>query len=83
MRLANASPGDQQAQEWLARLGETPNSGFDHIRGQLRLALTHLSNAHKDCDLAGILDAVELARARDCIAIALRHCVQPVRDSVG
>jgi hypothetical protein len=72
MRLANALPDDQQAQEWLARIGKAPNSGSDYIREQLRLALTHLSNARKDCDLAGIIDALELARAQDCITNALR-----------
>ena len=44
----------------------------DSVGEQLRLALKHLSNAQKDVDLAGILDALELAYAKDCIAAALR-----------
>ncbi len=83
MRLANASPDDQQAQEWMARIGKTPKSGLDgsgleHVREQLRLALRHLSNAGKDCDLAGIIDALQLEFARDCVATALREC-----DAIG
>jgi hypothetical protein len=78
MRLADASPDDQQAQEWIARIGKTPNSGLDNVREQLRLALTHLSNAQKDCDLAGIIDALELGFARDCVTVALRDC-----DKIG
>jgi len=74
MRLANASPDDQQAQEWIARMEKKPKSGVDNVREQLRLALTHLSNAQKDCDLAGIIDALELGFARDCVAVALRDC---------
>ena len=53
---------------------ETRKSGVDNVREQLRLALTHLSNAQKDCDLAGIIDALELGFARDCVATALRDC---------
>ena len=45
----------------------------DSISKQLLLALRHLSNAQKDADLAGILDALELAYAKDCIAVALRE----------
>ncbi len=44
------------------------------IRGQLKLALRHLSNARKDSDLAGIIDTLELAYIEDCIAVALREC---------
>lgn len=47
---------------------------LDNIRNELRWALTHLSNAQKDCDLAGIIDALELAYARDRIIVALRDC---------
>jgi hypothetical protein len=78
MRLANASPDDRQAQEWIARIEKTPKSGLDNVREQLRLALTHLSNAQKDCDLAGIIDALELGYAQDCVATALRDC-----DAIG
>jgi hypothetical protein len=83
MRLANASPDDQQAQEWIARVAKTPKSGLDgsgleRVREQLRLALRHLSNAGKDCDLAGIIDALQLEFARDCVVTALRGC-----DAIG
>ena len=44
----------------------------DSVGEQLRLALKHLSNAQKDVDLAGLLDALELAYAKDCIVAALR-----------
>ena len=62
-------------------IGNTPRKGPDSVRQekgpdgiskQLRSALKHLSNAQKDVDLAGILDALELAYAKDCIAAALR-----------
>ena len=74
MKLADAPPNDRQADEWLALIAATPKMDAEHVREQLRLALTHLSNAQKDCDLAGIIDALEIARARDCIAVALRDC---------
>jgi hypothetical protein len=52
--------------------GVRQESGPDGISKQLRLALKHLSNAQKDVDLAGLLDALELAYAKDCIVAALR-----------
>jgi hypothetical protein len=55
--------------------------GPDGISKQLRLALKHLSNAQRDGDLAGILDAMELAYAKDCIATALRDYEAKARES--
>jgi len=81
MKLASAPLGDKQAQEWLAMIGNTQKKGPDSVAKrkdedsvgeQLRLALKHLSNAQKDVDLAGLLDALELAYAKDCILAALR-----------
>jgi hypothetical protein len=81
MKLASAPLGDKQAEEWMAMIGITQKKGPDSVANkkdpdnvaeQLRLALKHLSNAQKDVDLAGILDALELAYAKDCIAAALR-----------
>jgi hypothetical protein len=57
--------------------------GPDGITKQLRLALKHLSNAQRDGDLAGILDALELAYARDCIAGALRDYEAKARESAA
>ncbi len=91
-KLVNALPYDQQAQEWLAMIGNTqkkdPDSvrkemATDHISQQLRSALRHLSNAQKDADLAGMLDALELAYAKDCIASALRDYEANERESVA
>jgi hypothetical protein len=47
---------------------------IDKIRTHLQLGLRHLLNAQKDGDRAGILDALEVAYARDCIAVALDEC---------
>jgi hypothetical protein len=47
---------------------------MDKIRTHLRLGLRHLLNAQKDRDRAGILDVLEVAYARDCIAVALDEC---------
>jgi hypothetical protein len=55
----------------------------DGISKQLRLALKHLSNAQKDGDLAGLLDALELAYAKDCIASALRDYEAKARESAA
>lgn len=44
------------------------------IRGHLMLALQHLSNARKDSDLAGVIDALEVAYAEECIVVVLRGC---------
>lgn len=55
--------------------------GPDGISKQLRLALKHLSNAQKDGDLSGLLDALELAYAKDCIASALRDYEAKARES--
>lgn len=55
-------------------VGNIQKKGLDNLRKQLQSALTHLSNAQNDCDLAGIVDASELAYARDCIVVALRAC---------
>ncbi len=57
--------------------------GPDVVGEQLRLALKHLSNAQKDVDLAGILDALELAYAKDCIAAALRDYEKNRRESAA
>jgi hypothetical protein len=54
--------------------GKRQKKGLDDIQEHLRLALAHLSNAQKDRDLASIIDAMELAYARDCIIAALRDC---------
>jgi|SRR5882672_1492163 len=81
MKLASAPLGDKQAEEWMAMIRTAQKKGPDSVAKkkdpdsvgeQLRLALKHLSNAQKDVDLAGILDALELAYAKDCIAAALR-----------
>jgi hypothetical protein len=55
----------------------------DSVSQQLRLALRHLSNAQKDADLAGVLDALELAYAKDCIAVALREYEATERESAS
>jgi hypothetical protein len=47
---------------------------MDKIRTHLQLGLRHLLNAQKDRDRAGILDVLEVAYARDCIAVALDEC---------
>jgi hypothetical protein len=47
---------------------------IDKIRTHLQLGLRHLLNAQKDGDRAGILDALEVAYARDCLAVALDEC---------
>ena len=47
---------------------------IDKIRTHLQLGLMHLLNAQKDGDRAGILDALEVAYARDCLAVALDEC---------
>ena len=47
---------------------------MDKIRTHLRLGLRHLLNAQRDRDRAGILDVLEVAYARDCIAVALDEC---------
>ena len=44
------------------------------VRKRFAAALRHLSNAQEEPDLAGILDALELGYAKDCIAVALREC---------
>jgi hypothetical protein len=89
MKLAGAPPDDQQAQEWIAMIANTQRKGPDSVRNekgpdgisiQLRLALKHLSNAQRDGDLAGILDALELAYAKECIATALRDYEASVRE---
>jgi len=56
--------------------GNVAQGGCDlhKIRGQLELALKHLSKARKDSDLVGIIDALELAYAEDCIVVALSDC---------
>jgi hypothetical protein len=59
------------------------DKGPDGISKQLRSALKHLSNAQKDGDLAAILDALELAYAKDCIAGALRDYEAKARDSAA
>ena len=59
------------------------NKGPDTVGEQLRLALKHLSNAQKDVDLAGILDALELAYAKDCIEAALRDYEENGRESAA
>ena len=55
----------------------------DGISKQLRSALKHLSNAQKDSDLSGLLDALELAYAKDCIASALRDYEAKARESAA
>jgi hypothetical protein len=55
----------------------------DGISKQLRSALKHLSNAQKDCYLSGLLDALELAYAKDCIASALRDYEAKARESAA
>jgi hypothetical protein len=47
---------------------------IDKIRIHLRLGLRHLLNAQKDRDRVGILDVLEVAYARDCLAVALDEC---------
>ena len=47
---------------------------IDKIRTHLQLGLRHLLNAQKDRDQAGILDVLEVAYARDCLAVALDEC---------
>jgi hypothetical protein len=47
---------------------------IDKIRIHLRLGLRHLLDAQKDRDRAGILDVLEVAYARDCLAVALDEC---------
>jgi hypothetical protein len=47
---------------------------MDKIRTHLQLGLRHLLNAQKDRDRAGILDVLEVAYARDCLAVALDEC---------
>ena len=47
---------------------------IDKIRTHLQLGLRHLLNAQKDRDRAGILDVLEVAYARDCLAVALDEC---------
>jgi len=92
MKLAAAPSDDKQAQEWMAMIRKTQKKGPDSIDKkqspdgvgeQLRLALKHLSNAQKDVDLAGILDAMELAYAKDCIAAALRGYEENRRESAA
>ena len=92
MKLASAPLGDKQAQEWLAMIGNTQKKGpdsvdkrkdQDSVGEQLRLALKHLSNAQKDVDLAGVLDGLELAYAKDCIAAALRDYEEIGRESAA
>ena len=39
-----------------------------------RRACAHTRNRLRYRDLAGVLDALELAYAKDCIAAALRYC---------
>jgi len=46
----------------------------DKIRIHLQLGLRHLRNAEKDRDRDGILDVLEVAYARDCLAVALDEC---------
>jgi len=58
-------------------------NGPDGVSQQLRLALKHLSNAQKDSDLAGLLDALELAYAKDCIATALEDYEAKARESAA
>jgi uncharacterized LabA/DUF88 family protein len=93
MKLASAPSDDKQAQEWMAMIGKTQRKGpdrvgtgeksSDSVSEQLRLALKHLSNAQKDVDLSGILDALELAYAIDCIAAALRDYEENRRKSAA
>jgi len=83
MKLASASSGDKQAQEWMAMIGNTQKKGPASVGDQLQLALKHLSNAQKDVDLAGVLDGLELAYAKDCIAAALRDCEEIGRESAA
>jgi hypothetical protein len=47
---------------------------IEKIRTHLQLGLRHLLNAQKDRDRAGILDVLEVAYARDCLAVALDEC---------
>jgi hypothetical protein len=47
---------------------------IDKIRTHLQLGLRHLLNAQKDEDRAGILGGLEVAYARDCLAVALDEC---------
>jgi len=47
---------------------------IDKIRTHLQLGLRHLLNAQKDRDRAGILDVLEVAYVRDCLAVALDEC---------
>jgi hypothetical protein len=63
---------------------------IDKIRTHLQLGLGHLLNAEKDRDQAGILDVLEVACARDCLAVALDECrprrseaIAQVRDSTN
>ena len=92
IKLAAAPSDDKQAQDWIAMIGNTPRKGPDSVRQekgpdgiskQLRLALKHLSNAQRDGDLSGILDALELAYAKDCIASALRDYEAKARESAA
>jgi hypothetical protein len=90
MKLASAPFDDKQAQEWMAMIGKTQKKAPDSVGKepdsvgeQLRLALKHLSNAQKDADLAGVLDALELAYAKDCIAAALRDYEENRRESAA
>jgi hypothetical protein len=91
-KLGSASPLDQQAQEWIAMSENTQRIGPDKVRKkrapdgvakQLRLALAHLSNAQTCSDLSGMLDAMELAYARDCIVVALRDYELNTPESVA
>jgi hypothetical protein len=67
----------------MAMIGNTQKKGPDKVGEQLQLALKHLSNAQKDVDLAGILDALELASAKDCIAAALTDYEENGRESAA
>ena len=64
-------------------IGNIQKKGPDKVGEQLQLALKHLSNAQKDVDLAGILDALELAYTKDCIAAALRDYEENGRESAA
>jgi hypothetical protein len=67
----------------MAMIGNSQKKGPDKVGEQLQLALKHLSNAQKNVDLAGILDALELAYAKDCIAAALRDYEENGRESAA
>jgi hypothetical protein len=58
MKIASSPADDQQAQEWMARIGNTQKKGPDSVGEQLQLALKRLSDAPKCVELAGILDAL-------------------------